>query len=279
MVRILADDACDFPETLAFELGIKFIHAKIWFGTDQYRPGVNLTSIEFYQKLESEEFMPRTIPGSPKDFYDVFVESREPTLVLLISAKLSDFYENASKAKNRFNLSHITLYDTNSVSMGSGLLVYVAGKMARLGYTVPEIVQTLNSIKGQVLVLAAANTLQYLAAGGRIPATTAAIGGLLRFKPILRIKDGESIPLGRTRGFEPAIETICENITLNIPKGSEIIACVMHSGNQDAAHTIFNFIEKHYDAKDLFETRLGSAVGAHLGPGAVGVAIIPNVEF
>jgi DegV family protein with EDD domain len=279
MVRIITDSATDFPSNLALEYRVKIIPARIWFGQEQYIPGKNLTTVEFYEKLQSEKSFPRTIPASPKDFYEVFVESKEPTLVILISRQLSNFYECASLAKARFNLDHITIYDSGSISMGAGLMVYIAGHMARLGYSIKDIIAQLDKIKDKTAVYGAAYSLKYLVASGRIPAYKGYMGGILNKKPIIMVKNGVTTPLASVKGFDQAVKRLIEAIKQSYPAGSSVFVSVLNAGNEESAGIVTDNIYSNYQVVRMIDAKLGSAVGANLGPKSIGVAITPAVKF
>lgn len=277
MVRIVADSATDLPASVINELGITIVPAKVWFGDEFIVDDVYYNKADYYSRVENSENIPRSTPASPKTFYDAFASSTEETLAIFISKHLSDFHKNALLATQKFGLHHVTLYETDSVSMGGGIFVYHAAQMARRGYSIQEIVAKLDSIKEDVILYAVMPTVKYLHAGGRISTQRAVIALLLNISPILRMED-ELEAIASVPGFDKAVQKMINIITTRF-KGKDVDVTLIHAQNIEKLNEIGVILKKELRVFNVIVSDIGSAVGANTGPSSVGVVISPHIRY
>ena len=142
-VRIVTDRTCDLPSELEAELNVSNIPVYLVFGTNSYRDGVDITTDQFYQKLLHETIYPTTSQPTPQDFVDVFNKLSTDTdgiIALHISKKLSGTINSAEQAIKMVSTDvPIEIIDSESVSMGLGLQVIAAARMAKEGKSKEEI--------------------------------------------------------------------------------------------------------------------------------------------
>ncbi len=279
MVRIIVDSATDLPETLKYEYNLNPVPTRVRFGDEIYKVGVDMDDNMFYELLPRSPYFPKTVNAPPRDFYRVFTQSNEETIYLSISRKLSKYYESALLAKTSFNLDHVTIYDTNSLSMVTGMMAITAVRMSRLGYSVSEILNVMDQMKERSVIYIAVPTLQYLFVSGRVNRAQMISGSLLRIKPILRVFNGVIESASRARGLPKAIASIPSLLENDFNRNEEIMLTVLHSNNLDGATDLARRLLDRFSVSEHFETRIGSSVGANIGPGAVGIAAVPAVKF
>jgi DegV family protein with EDD domain len=272
-VRIVTDRTCDLPIELEKELDIINIPVYLIFDKTSFRDGVDISTDQFYQKLLHEPVYPTTSQPTPQDFADAFNKlSEEPDgiLAIHISKKLSGTINSAEQAVKMVNTKGpIEILDSQSVSMGLGILVIAAAKMAKQGKNLAEISAAVKKMVPNTKVFILFDTLEFLAKGGRIGKAKSLMGSILNVKPMIALKEGEFVPSGqvrnRTRGKEKLLEFA------NSLKDVEDLA-VIHSTTPDEARDLANSITS-FPKDRIHVQRVGPVLATHAGPGVLGITL------
>ena len=269
-VKVVTDTTADLPASLAADLGIKVVPQYVRFGDQVYRDLVEITYDQFYHRLQNEPVHPSTSQPSPKDFVDIYksiIPAKDGILSLHLSKKLSGTYDSALQAKQLMTKEAvIEVIDTQSVSMGLGLLAIMAARMAKQGATLNEITRAVNDAAQRTRLLGIFDTLKYLAAGGRIGKAKALLGSILSVKPVLTVKEGELHPAGQVRSRSKGIDRLVEwTGTL----GEIADMAVVHTTTPDEAKALAERLGSYFPKNQIIISRLSAAVGAHAGPGTL----------
>ena len=291
-VKIITDSTADLPPDLVQAHDIKVVPLSILFGKDTFRDGVDIQPRDFYQLLESSEEHPRTQPPAREEFYEHFhdVIERQDILSIHISGKLSQTVEHARQAAlegsrsfhhlppERHNFA-LEVVDSQTVSMGTGLLALCAARMAQRGEQVFHITRTLEALIPRIEILFVVNTLDYLVKGGRVGKAQALVGKLLGIKPILGVVDGEVAPVSRARGGRRAQRRIVEILKERFDPARPLMAAVAHARAPAWGDRLRVLLGQAFELREEIVTDIGPVVGTHAGPGCVGcVAIQPTEE-
>jgi DegV family protein with EDD domain len=119
------------------------------------------------------------------------------------------------------------------------------------------------------------DTLEYLQRGGRIGKAQALMGTLLKFKPLLAIKEGEVVPVGRVRSRRKAIEAMLDFHSQQVPeRGPGIRLAITQAGVDEEAREVGEALKQCFQTSHLFIATLGPVVGTHVGPGTIGAAVL-----
>lgn len=276
MIRIITDSTCDLTKADQEKLGITVIPLQVLFGTTQFTDGVDLTTEEFYQKLETEKELPTTTQINPDTFVNVFEEylkQGDEIITILLSSHLSGTYQSAVIAKEMLETDKIHLIDSQNVTLGLALIVREAVKLRDNGLSAKDIVNKIEELKGQVRVVAIVDTLKYLQKGGRISAASAVVGTALGIKPIVQVKDGIVQVLGKERGQKKMYKFITSYLEENqIDTNYSVVYA--HSMAEASLEPFKEMIQEKYEIKESSTVGIGSTVGTHVGPGAVGIAFV-----
>lgn len=275
--QIIIDSTTDLAK--GFREKVMVVPLIVSFGEKEYIDGVELSRDEFYRKLESGNVLPKTSQASPAAFETVYREVREKGMngiVITLSSDLSGTYQSACIAAADY--PEIRVVDSKNVAVGAGILAEYAVICAECGMPQDRIVEELERKKHDICLVAMLDTLEYLWKGGRLSRTAAIAGGLLNIKPVITIKDGAVVVLGKARGAKKANNLLVEQITLN---GVQYNMPVLlgYTGTSDTL--LQNYIS---DSRMLWEGQLDklessqicSVIGTHAGPGAVAVAFFKN---
>ncbi len=272
-VRIVTDSTSDIPKEVAEDLGITVIPLTISFGEQSFRDGLDLSADEFYRRLQTEKDLPKTSQPPPTLFehaYEHLITQGEVVSVHL-SHKFSGTVEAARQVAQAMAPDKITIVDSGSASMGLGLCAIAAAEAARTGASRAECAAAAESVARRLRILVAFETLEYLRRGGRIGRAKAFLGGLLRLKPILTVKDGEAAPVTRSRSHAKAMDALAELFTSEKPI-SDI--AVLHTTTPDAAQALADRAREAAPSARIIVGRFGPVLGVHGGPGMVGVAVV-----
>jgi len=272
-VKIVTDSSADLPAQLAQELGITVVPLYVRFGEEVYRERVDISEDEFYQKLLHGPIHPVTILPSPQDFANVYQElspEADGIVSIHISAKLSGTCNSALQGKEWVEKRcPIEVIDSLSVSVALGLISIAAATAAKAGADLQRVVEEVKQIIPNIHVLVLADTLEYLRLGGRIGKAEALVGSVLNVKPVLTLKDGEVVPVGRAHTRSKGIERLFE-FAKNATNIQDL--AVAYSTTLNEAQTLAERIGSIFTKEPIKIARLGTTLGVHLGPGALVVA-------
>ncbi len=276
-VSVVTDSTSDIPSELRAELKIDVVPLTISFGGEAYRDGIDLTADEFYHRLASAKALPATSQPPPALFryaYEHLV-SRGDVVSVHLSHKLSGTVNTARHAAAEVAPARISVVDSGSVSLGLGLCVVAAARAAHAGASKEECVAAAQATARRLHVAVAFETLEFLRRGGRIGRAQAFVGGLLRLKPILTVRDGEVQPLTRVRSRAKALDELF-SLVARFERVTDI--AVLHTTTpEDAAQLAGRARAAKPDARMLLG-RFGPALGVHGGPGMVGIAVVTEDE-
>ncbi len=271
----MVDSATDFTEQQAKKLGLLFMPLSVTIDGKEYLDGVELFADEFYKMLESCKSMPQTSLINEFRWNEAFEKATSDgseLIVITISSKLSGTYQSAIEASKNFN-GKVFVVDSMSAASGEGILAKYALKLLSEGKNAQQICDELNEKKNKICIFAVIDTLKYLKKGGRISATSALIGTTLSIKPIVSIIDGEVKMVGKVMGNKKGNQALIKMVGENGGIDYKMPWSYLWSGSDKS--NIEKFI---IDSNNLINGReyslcvLGSIIGTHAGPGAVGLA-------
>lgn len=275
--KIMIDSASDINKKEAEELGIILMPMIVGFGEEEFLDGVNLLPAQFYEKLKASKELPKTSQITAYRFeeqYEKVVDNGDDLVVITISSKLSGTYNQALMASEKFN-GKVQVVDSMNACIGERLLGLYAIELVNEGKTAVEVKEILDNVKSKIHVMAVIDTLEYLKRGGRISSAVAFAGSLLSIKPIIAVEGGEVKLIGKAMGTKRGIALLNSlvdkknGIDFNFPYG--LVSSGEDNGILDKYRVdgAYLWAENGNDIKDY---QIGSTIGTHVGPGAVGIA-------
>ena len=277
MVKLLTDSGCDLEEPEAKERGITLLPLLIRFGDEEFEDGVTLSHRQFFEKLIETAELPKTSQINEYRFEEAFsslTADGSDVVCITISSKLSGTHSSAVKAAKKF-AGKVHVVDSLNACIGERILVDYAERLIKEGLPAAEIAIKLEESKGKIHLLAVLDTLQYLRKGGRISSVTAIAGEMLSIKPVITVVKGEAKLIGKAMGSKKGNNLLnrlveeCGGIDFTMPY------TLGYSGLSD------EFLLKYLrDSEHLYKDHtdhvpyylIGSAIGTHVGPGAIAVA-------
>ncbi|ACV22818.1 DegV domain-containing protein SAV1425 [Slackia heliotrinireducens] len=269
-IQVIIDSTTDMPAR--FQDRLETVPLTVSFGDQEYLDGINLSRDEFYEKLESGVIMPKTSQATPMAFEQVYSEIRkrgQQGIVITVASQFSGTYQSACIAADAY--PEIRVIDSGSVSIGAGILVEHALACAEAGMGLDELAAEIEEKRERICLMAVLDTLEYLKRGGRISKTTAFADGVLNVKPVVRVKEGEILFLGKARGSKKANNFLIKQTE---ESGIDYALPILLGYTGTSDEQLQNYIE---DSRALWEdyrdeldcAQICSVVGTHVGPGGV----------
>lgn len=275
-VAIVTDSASDLPPDVARQAGVTVVPLVVSFGAESFRPGVNLTTDEFWKRMTAPDApFPTTAAAAPGDFITAFKQAfdagADSVVCVCVSGDLSGTLKAALVAKDQLPDREIHIVDSRSASMGQGMLCQIAAELNAAGVSGAEIAKVLEHRKNDLRIFLALDTLEYLKRGGRISGARAAIGTMLNVKPLITVEHGVVENAERVRSRPKARERVLELLTQEPLER----ASILHTTNADIEEFVAAFKERSKLDDSRIQTMVvGPSVGPHLGPGCVGGVVM-----
>lgn len=271
-VKIVTDSLADIPPALLKELDITTIPCLVRFGDQEYRDRIDLFPSEFYQKLKASPTMPSTsqpATGVFEEIYRRLASTTDRILAIHTIASLSGIYNASRLAAENIKTATIELIDSRQVTMSLGWIVILAARAAKAGHSLVEIKEIVEDVKRRVHVIAMLDTLEYAQRGGRLGKGRALVGTLLNVKPLLSVIDGEIMPVEKVRTQRRALERLVEIVLASGPIQE---LSVVHADAPHHAATLQEMLSETFPKEQIVMSETGPVLGAHVGPGAAGIA-------
>ena len=272
-VAIVTDGACSLSPARGEELGIHIAPVYITFGDKTYRAGMDLDDAEFYKLLAASKKLPTTAQPTAADFVNIYnnlADEVDEIITIVISHHMSATIQSAEMAREQFDKIPVHIVDSESVSLGLGMMSLAAARAAEQGQDAQAILKRIDGIKQRLNVIFTVKTLEYLHKGGRIGGATAFLGSALDIKPILYINDGRIEPLEKQRTRIRSISRLLE--LMKEKAGAQPIhVAILHGNIPEEAQQLELLVRAQFNCAELITADMGPVIGVHAGPGTLGL--------
>jgi len=277
-IRIVTDSSADLPSELAQQRMITVLPCYVIINDVSYKDGVDLSPSDFYQRLVSMARPPTTAQPSTADFqtaYSGLLEQGHEILSIHVSSKLSGTLNAAEQARSSLKSASggdapIRIIDSRLASIPLGLAVLQAADAAEKAASLQDLTQQVRLELPLNEAFFLLGTLEYLEKGGRVGKAQAFLGSILRVKPILRLSDGEVLPVERPRTQAKALARLLELAKQLGP--AKRVAVIYSTEEEEARHLRRNLTDLAPE-EDIIMARFGPTLGTYVGPGALGIAL------
>ncbi len=280
-VAIVTDSTAYLGPGVDEELGITVVPLLIHLGDDTLRDGVDITPEPFFQCLEQGGPIPRTSPPSVQTFEQVYARLHTVTdqiLSIHISAQLSQTTRNARRgAESLLGRCNIVVIDSQTTSLGLGILAKAAAEAAQRGAPMDEVVRLIRGMIPHIYIVFYVDQMDYLERGNRIGKAQAILGTMLNVKPLLFMEDGDIIPLEKVRTHEKAVEKLFEFVAeFSDLKQAAIIQ--RHTTPTQETKMLLERLEQIFPKVQFPIIQYGPVLASHIGPSAMGVIVYETPE-
>jgi DegV family protein with EDD domain len=283
MVKIVTDSTADIPAGVAAELGIGVVPVIVEIDGVTHQDGVTLSREKFYANLDTYRDIPKTAAPSSAAFLNLYRAAGEQGAQEIVSIHLNrnfsalcDVVELAAREYQAESGLPVRVVDSETVTMGLGWLAISAARMARQGASATKIVQRVNAMRPQVYIYALVDTLRYLRRSGRANALTAGIGDMLQIKVLLGVHDATVAQIERIRTRARGISRMLEVVHRHTHVQHLSVLHTSNGMDEDVQH-MRQSLSDLCPLSQQFALQVTPVIGAHVGPQAVGVALVTDV--
>jgi DegV family protein with EDD domain len=276
--RIVVDTSSNVPEELLRRYRMLEVPTLVIFGEESYQNKYELDDAAFYAKFAASKVLPTTSQPPPALFAEAyrqaFDEGAEHIVLVTLSSKLSGTFRSGQMAAQEFGDTRFTLWDSNSISLGSGWQAIMMARMIEAHVEYDAFMQRMTKIRSEVIGFAALETLKYVARSGRVSNLQAGIGELLQVKPILELWDGGANVCARVRGRKKSFQEVIERMQ-NFYGQRPIHVGMLHANALADAEGLLVEARAGLNIQEIYFTDIGPAIAVQAGPGIVGLAGCP----
>ena len=278
MIRIVSDSTSDLSKEIIEKYGIAIVPLYVRLGGEEKKDGVDITPEEIYKWSDSSGETPKTAAPSVQDYMNVFEDnSGDEFIVFTISASMSASNNNCRLAVEELEMGdRVRVIDSENLSTGIGLLIMEAVDCISEGKSLDEIAEYLDDVKKRVRASFVIDTLTFLYRGGRCSGIAAIVGNTLKLHPKIVVCDGAMRPDKKYRGSsDKCIINYVKDMKDELLDAKKDRVFITHSGcNNEIVEEVRNYLKNLDIFLDIVETRAGSVVSSHCGPGTLGVLFI-----
>lgn len=274
-VRIITDSACDLPNDLVEQLGIRIVPLYIRFGDDELVDRDELSTSQFWARCATEEELPSTAAPAPGHFEttirELAADGATGVVIIGLSGALSATLQSAELGAAAVgDLLPVRVVDSRTVSMGLGSIVVACARAAQDGASIDDVEALARDLVGRCQVWGALDTLENLKKGGRIGGAKAMLASVLSIKPIIEVRNGVVEEGGKQRTRSKAIAFLVDKVRQNVESPGISHLSVLHADCSDV-DAFVDQLRTVYNGEILVGD-IGAVIGTHAGRGTIGVS-------
>lgn len=277
---LLVDSCCDLPFDYLEQNNVQLVSMIINLNHKEYIDdlGKKFDYNWFMEQLKAEA-MPSTSQiniGTYSDVFSQYINAEKPLLYVAFSSELSGSQRNAHSALRLLEEDNdsvsVTVVDSKAASLAEGILIKEVIKQRNEGKSLEEVLAWLDENINRVHAWVTVNDLNHLERGGRISKTSAAIGSLVKIKPIINIDEtGKLVNVGKTRGRKKSLDKIVSETKRTILNSEEQTILIAYAGDLEAAEYTKQLIEETIPVKAVELLPMGPTIASHTGYGAIAI--------
>jgi DegV family protein with EDD domain len=282
-VAVVTDSTAYLPPRLVEQYSVEVVPLYVVMAGHSGREGEEIGPADVARALGVRGQTVSTSRPTPGDFVSAYrrrlAEGAERIVSVHLSAELSGTVDAARLAAAQVGEHIVTVVDSRSAAMGSGFAVVAAARAAAAGEDAATVAATARETAAATRTLFVVDTLEHLRRGGRIGAAASMIGTALAVKPVLHVVEGRVVPLEKVRTTARALSRLVQR-GVEAADGGPVSVAVHHLAAPERAERLAADLRARLPGlRELYVSELGAAIGAHVGPGAVGLVVAPAVPL
>jgi DegV family protein with EDD domain len=279
-VAVVTDSTAYLPAALLEKYDIEVVPLYVVLAGRSGREGSEIGPDDVARALATRGQKVSTSRPTPGDFVAAYRRrlgaGADRLVSIHLSSELSSTTDAARLAASQVGEHLVTVVDSRSTAMGMGFAVLAAARAAAEGADAPTVAEVAQDTAAATRTYFVVDTLEHLRRGGRIGSAAALLGTALAVKPVLHVREGRVVPLEKVRTAARAVNRLVQ-LAVEAADDGPVAIAVHHLAAADRADRLAAELRHQVpDLVELFVSELGAAIGAHVGPGAVGVVIAPS---
>lgn len=278
MLKVIADSTCNLSQETLDEYDIRIAPIPIQFGDETFEEGVDIDRDLFYKKIEETGIIPTSSQPTPAWFgryYKELHQQGHSILVITVTGKHSGTFNSATMAKSLAPEADVHVFDSKSISLGTGWMVLEAVRAIKSGVAQSDVVSRIEIIRERAKLFMTPATLKYLQMSGRVGTLQGALASLLSIKPIIHLKDGllEVMENVRTRG--KSLDQLIEHLEEAVGTTAPVNLAVIHARAREEGLSVLERAKDVFNVQEALFGDLVASLSAHGGPGIIGLFAYP----
>lgn len=278
-VAVVSDSNSGIAQQEAKELGVYILAMPFFVNNETFFEDVDLTQEEFYNRLKEGCEISTSMPSiaSVTELWDELLKEYDEIVHIPMSSGLSSSYETAAMLALDYD-GKVFVVNNQRISVTQRQSVLDAKALAEKGYQASAIKEILEREKFESSIYIMVDTLAYLKKGGRITPAAAALGTLLRLKPVLQIQGEKLDAFAKARTVKQAkslmIDAMKNDFTnrFHDPEGKDMYLEMAYTHDLEAAEEFKKEVQAAFPGLEIIMNPLSLSVSCHIGPGALAVA-------
>ena len=281
-IAVVTDSTAYLPPEAVEKYGIEVVPLYVVLAGRSGEEGRDIGPADVARALSVRGQHVSTSRPTPGDFVAAYrrclAAGADQLVSVHLSAELSGTWDAARLAAAQIGEHVVRVVDSRSVAMGTGFAVLAAARAAEIGAGIDAVVETARRTAAASRMFFVVETLEHLRRGGRIGPAAALLGSALAVKPLLHVKDGAVVPLEKVRTSARALSRLVQRAAEAAGSGPVAVA-VHHLAAPDRAERLAGELRERLPRlTELYVSEIGAAIGAHVGPGSVGVVVSPSAD-
>ena len=285
-VAVLTDSNSGITQVDAKELGVYVIPMPFFINNETYYEDIDLTQEQFYEKLVDGVDISTSMPmvGSVTDTWDKLLQEYDEIVYVPMSSGLSSSCETAYMLSQDYD-GKVQVVNNQRISVTQRQSVMDAKELAENGKSAAEIKEILEQHKMESSIYIMVDTLSYLKKGGRITPAAAALGTLLRLKPVLQIQGERLDAFAKARTVKQAKSIMIEAMKKDFKErfesedGSKMHLEMAYTHDLAQAEQFKKEVQEAFPNNEIIMQPLSLSVSCHIGPGAIAIACSTKIEY
>jgi DegV family protein with EDD domain len=276
-IAIVTDSNTCLPEDIIQKYQIEIVPIVLIFGDEILRDGVDIDIPGFYARLRTADPLPTTSSPTPAQFIETFEEAKskgaEGIIVVTLSSKLSMSFNAANLAIQEMEGFPIRVVDSRMATIAQGFVALTAAEAAAQDLELDDVVSLTEKSADETGFAVMLDTLEYLYRGGRVPAIASLVGSAINLNPVVGNRsDGTVGIIAPTLGSKAATNRILKEVEQKAEGRQLKRLAVMHADALERAKSLMEIVARRLECDEIYLVELTPVMGAHAGPGVVGLA-------
>lgn len=276
-IAIVTDSSCDLPVEFILRHNIQMVPVQVSLGPQNYLDRITITPDEFYKLLHETGLSPQTSQPKPGDFitaYNEVTHLYDRVLALHLSGDMSGTLQSAGRMAETVSKGKITVVDSRNTSVALGLIVAEAARKIEEGASFKALMEHIEWAVSNTHFYVVFDTVKYLILGGRLSKARGLLAQGLHLKPMMSIENGQPKIIGKSLGMQKALESLLEEVEEAARGKRKLRFGVAHANAPKRAGWLMERLRRNFETDNIMVANVSPALGAHAGPGAVGIAFL-----
>jgi DegV family protein with EDD domain len=270
-IHVVTDSGCDLSREAISEHDVTIVPLTIRFGSEEL---ADITAEEFWRRCRTTSVLPETSAPAPGAFTAAFHGAAEAgaegVVCVNLSSRLSATIQSAQAAAKESDVP-VRIVDSLSVSLGQGLMVLAAARLAEEGKSLDQVAEAIEEVVPRTRVFGVFDSLENLKKGGRIGGAQALLGSMLSIKPVIQVVDGVVEEESKQRTRSRSLRYLAEKIA-TAAKSGQIEQLGVMNGDASDIDEFIEMLSSSVPRDRMLVSLIGPVIGTHAGPGVVGCA-------